>query len=124
MDWGSSAWQWFHRLMASGIPEADKLAFIQTIPSQLPCKECVVHFRRILVESPPVSPAEEWLIMAHNKVNRRLGKRVLRMRHAKRLARQSTRTHTGASLVFGIALGVAITFVTLNGRKQPLQRIG
>lgn len=105
--------------MAADIPEADKVSFISTIPAQLPCADCAYHFRRIMKEFPPTEPAEEWLIMAHNKVNRRLGKRPVTMRRAKRLARRATPPRD--NLVLGVVLGAILVAVMVNGWQGRLR---
>jgi len=68
----------------------------QSLSYQLPCDTCNEHFREELTKYPIQLQSQQalnyWLIDFHNRVNARLGKRVLTYPEA--LARQKQMRHT------------------------------
>ena len=86
LNWGEHIWHSMH-FVAMGYPEpptpSDRDAyrvFYTKIPDVLPCRKCAPHFREI-IERIPIEPyllnrkqLFTWTVLAHNEVNKSLGK--------------------------------------------------
>ena len=95
--WGGRCWRWLH-LLTINYPTnpsyQDKLWILQQLQyfaSSLPCAECQNHFSELMRKYPPnlqcggsdfgnPSPLERWSWGIHNRVNERLGKRLITLR--------------------------------------------
>ncbi|KAK5108259.1 hypothetical protein LTR62_008643 [Meristemomyces frigidus] len=83
---GRSAWHLFHTIMSRfpDTPTADEQSalksYIHLFVRLYPCGECAEHFRQIVEKFPPQvgsrSSAAVWACVAHNEVNKSLGKEV------------------------------------------------
>lgn len=89
---GPNGWFLLHHLgrahdAQAGPLAAPPLSVLRALGESLPCDDCRQHFAQMLVELPPAPGPHlfEWSVMAHNLVNRRLGKRIMPLAEAEAL---------------------------------------
>jgi hypothetical protein len=93
--WGPDVWKIIHtvtiNLPVSPTLEDQKIVnnFIYSIGELIPCEECKKHFKSSIENFPPNTNSRElffkWGVDIHNKVNERIGKKIINYAEAKKI---------------------------------------
>lgn len=86
-NWGKFGWGFIHNV-ALGYSEdltymkkEQYRKFFEAIGDVLPCLDCQIHYKDMLVNNPPVLVNKDtlfkWSVDIHNKVNERLNKKII-----------------------------------------------
>lgn len=90
-EWGPIFWYELHRMSQSYHPEFSTYYYniISQFPFLVPCPTCSYHFGELLKKSPPKTDSYDslfkWGVDAHNRVNKRLNKKLYTINEAKAL---------------------------------------
>lgn len=98
--WGPQRWEELH-VWALQLPTAkDRLSFVATFSSRIPCGECKRHWKEVLEKRPPqTASADEffaWSVEAHNDVNEILEKPRMELAEARPLWTERAKAHEEA----------------------------
>lgn len=127
-DWGPSVWLTMHMFSLNfpAMPTLDQQRgaedFFRGMVYLIPCPPCAQHYKMALDKfPPPVHSGEalfEWTVMLHNKVNARLGKKVLTVEEAARVTiRNIDEQNNHMYLILGLIALILAVAVYLKKRK-------
>lgn len=92
-NWGKFGWGFIHNV-ALGYPNNEisymekeqYRIFFTVIGDVLPCEDCRKHYKEMIKDSPPVlvdrNSIFKWTVDIHNKVNKRLNKKIITLSEA------------------------------------------